>query len=122
MNIEDRLLNILPYVEKPARYIGGEFNQIRKDLRNVRVKFAFAFPDAYEIGMSHTGMRILYDLLNKRFDIAAERVFAPWTDMEQRLLQEKIPLYSLENKLPLRQFDIIRFGPWLQGTACITMT
>ncbi|MCI0614711.1 B12-binding domain-containing radical SAM protein, partial [bacterium] len=66
MNIEDRLLNILPYVEKPARYIGGEFNQIRKDLRNVRVKFAFAFPDAYEIGMSHTGMRILYDLLNKR--------------------------------------------------------
>src|SRR5262245_16569498 len=120
MNIEDRLLNILPYVEKPARYIGGEFNQIRKDLRNVRVKFAFAFPDAYEIGMSHTGMRILYDLLNKRSDIAAERVFAPWTDMEQKLLQEKIPLYSLENKLPLRQFDIIGFS--LMYELCYTNT
>jgi radical SAM family uncharacterized protein/radical SAM-linked protein len=120
MNIEDRLLNILPYVEKPARYIGGEFNQIRKDLRNVRVKFAFAFPDAYEIGMSHTGMRILYDLLNKRSDIAAERVFAPWIDMEQRLRQEKIPLYSLENKLPLREFDIIGFS--LMYELCYTNT
>ena len=66
MNIEDKLIRILPHVEKPARYIGGEWNQVRKDLRHVRVKFAFAFPDAYEIGMSHTGMRILYDLLNRR--------------------------------------------------------
>ncbi len=120
MQIEERLLNILPYVEKPARYIGGEFNQIRKDLRNVRVKFAFAFPDAYEIGMSHTGMRILYDLINKRIDIAAERVFAPWMDMEKRLREESIPLYSLENKLPLREFDIIGFS--LMYELCYTNT
>jgi radical SAM family uncharacterized protein/radical SAM-linked protein len=118
--IEDRLINILPYVEKPARYIGGEFNQIRKDLRNVRVKFAFAFPDAYEIGMSHTGLRILYDLLNKKSDIAAERVFAPWLDMEQKLRAESIPLYSLENKLPLREFDIIGFS--LMYELCYTNT
>ncbi|HSE40779.1 MAG TPA: TIGR03960 family B12-binding radical SAM protein [Acidobacteriota bacterium] len=120
MQIEDRLINILPYVEKPARYIGGEFNQIRKDLRSVRVKFAFAFPDAYEIGMSHTGLRILYDLLNKKSDIAAERVFAPWLDMEQKLRAASIPLYSLENKLPLREFDIIGFS--LMYELCYTNT
>ena len=120
MNIEERLINILPYVEKPARYIGGEFNQIRKDLRSIKVKFAFAFPDAYEIGMSHTGLRILYDLLNKRSDIAAERVFAPWMDMEQKLRSESIPLYSLENKLPLRDFDLIGFS--LMYELCYTNT
>lgn len=119
-NIEERLIRILPEVEKPARYIGGEWNQIRKDLRHVRVKFAFAFPDAYEIGMSHTGLRILYDLLNKREDIAAERVFAPWMDMEARLRSENIPLYSLENKLPLREFDVIGFS--LMYELCYTNT
>lgn len=110
MQIEERLIQILPYVEKPARYIGGEWNQIRKDLREVRTKFALAFPDAYEIGMSHTGLRILYDLLNKRQDIAAERVFAPWRDMEAKLREQSIPLYSLENKVPLRDFDIVGFS------------
>ena len=110
MQIEERLIRILPEVEKPARYIGGEWNQIKKDLNQVRVKFALAFPDAYEIGMSHTGLRILYDLINKREDIAAERVFAPWTDMEAKLKAEGIPLYSLESKVPLKEFDIIGFS------------
>ncbi|PWT92352.1 MAG: TIGR03960 family radical SAM protein [Acidobacteria bacterium] len=110
MNIEEQLIRILPQVERPARYIGGEWNQIKKDLHAVRTKIALAFPDAYEIGMSHTGLRILYDLINKREDIAAERVFAPWTDMEAKLRTEKIPLYSLESKLPLKQFDIIGFS------------
>ncbi len=77
MQIEDRLIKILPYVEKPARYIGGEWNQVKKDLGKVRVKIALAFPDAYEIGMSHTGIRILYDLLNKRPDIAASVCLRP---------------------------------------------
>ncbi|HSP06709.1 MAG TPA: TIGR03960 family B12-binding radical SAM protein [Acidobacteriota bacterium] len=120
MNIDDKLIRILPHVEKPARYIGGEWNQVRKDLRHVRVKFAFAFPDAYEIGMSHTGLRILYDLLNKRDDIAAERVFAPWPDMEAKMREEGVPLYSLENKLPLREFDIVGFS--LMYELCYTNT
>lgn len=120
MQIEDRLIKILPYVEKPARYIGGEWNQVKKDLGKVRVKIALAFPDAYEIGMSHTGIRILYDLLNKRPDIAAERVFAPWWDMEAKLRSEQIPLYSLESKLPLREFDIIGFS--LMYELCYTNT
>lgn len=110
MQIEERLIRILPDVEKPARYVGGEWNQIKKDLSQVRIKFVLAFPDAYEIGMSHTGLRILYDLLNKREDIAAERVFAPWTDMEAKLKEEGIPLYTLESKVPLNQFDIIGFS------------
>lgn len=120
MQIDEKLIRILPHVEKPARYIGGEWNQIRKDLRHVGVKFAFAFPDAYEIGMSHTGLRILYDLLNKRSDIAAERVFAPWPDMETKMKAEGVPLYSLENKLPLREFDIIGFS--LMYELCYTNT
>lgn len=120
MHIEEKLIRILPHVEKPARYIGGEWNQVRKDLRHVGVKFAFAFPDAYEIGMSHTGMRILYDLLNKRSDIAAERVFAPWPDMEAKMREEGVPLYSLENKLPLREFDIVGFS--LMYELCYTNT
>jgi len=105
MNREDFLR-----VSKPTRYLGGEINSIKKDLKSVRLKFALAFPDVYEIGMSHLGFQILYHILNCDPEVACERVFAPWPDME-RLLQEKNrPLCSLESSLPLREFDVLGFS------------
>jgi radical SAM family uncharacterized protein len=100
---------VLKRVEKPARYIGMEKNSIKKDLSKVKVKFAFAFPDIYEVGMSHLGLHILYNLLNNEEDIACERVFAPWFDMEKEMKKEGIPLYTLENKEPVSSFDFIGF-------------
>ena len=100
---------ILKKVEKPARYIGMEKNSIKKDLDKVKVKFAFAFPDIYEVGMSHLGLHILYNLLNNEEDIACERVFAPWIDMEQEMVEEKLPLFSLENREPIKNFDFVGF-------------
>lgn len=105
-SIED----ILPLVEKPSRYLGGEINQVKKDPAKVRLKFALAFPDLYEIGTSHFGMQILYHILNARPDIAAERVFAPAADMEAHLRRAGLPLFSLESRRPLNQFDIIGFS------------
>ncbi|MFA5342168.1 MAG: B12-binding domain-containing radical SAM protein, partial [Clostridia bacterium] len=96
-------------VEKPARYTGGEFNEIVKDHNLMLSSYAFCFPDTYEIGMSHLGMRILYHVINKREQTVCERVFAPWTDMEQQMRQNKIPLFSLETKKPLYEFDIVGF-------------
>ncbi len=101
--------DILLKVEKPARYIGNEQNSIVKDLNKVDTRFAFAFPDIYEIGMSHLGLHILYNLLNKENDIYCERVFAPWIDMEDLMRKNNIPLYSLETKTPLYEFDFIGF-------------
>jgi len=100
---------ILEQVNKPARYLGNELNSVHKDLNEVDVRFVFAFPDTYEIGMSHLGIKILYHLLNEQKDIQAERVFAPWTDMEALLREKDIPLFSLETREPLINFDFIGF-------------
>ncbi len=102
--------DILPLVEKPSRYLGGEINQIKKDPARVKLRIALAFPDLYEIGTSHFGMQILYHILNKRADIAAERVFAPGVDMEGHLRASGLRLFSLESRQPLDCFDIIGFS------------
>jgi len=104
------LEEILKEVEKPGRYLGGEWNEIRKNPSRVKVKVALVFPDLYEVGMSYLGQKILYFLLNDNPNILAERVFVPWIDFEQKLRSEKKPLYSLENKIPLAQFDILGFS------------
>ena len=102
--------NILPLVEKPSRYLGGEINQIKKDPTSVKLRFALAFPDLYEIGTSHFGMQILYHILNSHADIAAERVFAPGMDMDRHLRSAGLHLFSLESRHPLDHFDIIGFS------------
>lgn len=101
---------ILKQVEKPGRYIGGEWNEIRKKPSEAGIKIALVFPDVYEIGMSYLGQKILYSVLNRQASFLAERVFAPWPDMEEKLRASGVPLYSLENKIPLRQFDILGFS------------
>ncbi len=93
--------DLLPLVAKPSRYIGGEFNSVAKDPEAVTARIALAFPDVYEIGMSHMGTKILYSLLNKHERIAAERCFAPWVDMEGELRKRNLPLVSLETSTPL---------------------
>lgn len=100
---------ILRKVEKPARYIGMEQNSIIKDLSEVKVKFAFCFPDVYDVGMSHLGLHILYNLINEREEFACERVFAPWVDMEAEMRKEKLPLFTLENKEEVYNFDFLGF-------------
>ncbi len=109
---------VLRSVEKPARYTGGEFGQILKDKNAVDVRFAFCFPDTYEIGMSNLGIRILYDVLNRREDTWCERVYAPWVDMEAAMRREKIPLWAHESGDPIREFDIVAFS--LQYELCFT--
>lgn len=101
--------DILQSVEKPARYTGGELNSVRKNPSKADIRFAFCFPDIYEVGMSHLGMKILYSLLNQREDIYCERVFAPWVDMEAKMRENNIPLFSLETREPVRNFDIVGF-------------
>lgn len=101
--------SILLQVEKPARYTGNEWNMVRKDPGSVQLRFAFCFPDSYEIGMSHLGMKILYHTLNRRADTYCERAFAPWTDMEAVLREKKLPLYTLETGTPLSEFDLVGF-------------
>ena len=105
----DTLHRILPQVQKPARYVGGEYNQIVKDKKNVDVRVAFCFPDTYEIGMSNIGMRILYGLMNEMPGVWCERVFAPWGDMEAEMRKYAIPLYALESHDPVKAFDLIAF-------------
>ena len=107
--LKDKLDRVLLKVQKPARYIGGELNSVIKDKQEVDIRFAFCFPDTYEIGMSHLGMKILYSLLNDRADTWCERVFAPWFDFEEEMKQANIPLYGLESLEPLTEFDIIGF-------------
>ncbi|MCH5138190.1 TIGR03960 family B12-binding radical SAM protein [Clostridiaceae bacterium UIB06] len=101
--------DILFKVEKPARYIGGEINSYNKDINKVDIRFAFCFPDVYEVGMSHLGTRILYHVLNEREDTFCERVFAPWVDMEELMRENNIPLYALETKDPIKDFDFLGF-------------
>lgn len=105
----ERLERLLLQVEKPGRYCGGEPGAVVKDKRGVDVRFAFCFPDTYEIGMSHLGIKILYEQFNSRPDIWCERVFAPWTDFEELLRREGLPLFALESRDPLSDFDIIGF-------------
>ena len=105
----DQLQRVLPTVQKPARYTGGEFNEIIKNTEDVRVRIAFCFPDTYEIGMSNVGMQILYGLINQMNGVWCERVFAPWDDMEQKMRQHNLPLWALESKDPVKDFDMIAF-------------
>ena len=108
MKIED-IEKFLLDVQKPARYIGGEMGSVVKDFDKAMCKVAFCFPDTYEIGMSHLGMKILYHMINEREDSLCERVFAPWIDMEEKMRENGIPLYSLENKKAVSEFDLIGF-------------
>ncbi|HUH96710.1 MAG TPA: TIGR03960 family B12-binding radical SAM protein [Anaerolineales bacterium] len=108
--IEARLEQILLKVERPGRYVGGEFNSILKDWENVQTRVALVFPDIYDIGVSNVGLKILYDQINQRADALAERAYAPWPDMETMMRQSRIPLYSLESKHALRGFDLIGFS------------
>lgn len=104
-----KLSRILPLVQKPARYTGGEYNEIKKDLKDVRVRVAFCFPDTYEIGMSNLGMQILYGVMNEMDNVWCERVFAPWADMEQQMQENNIALWALESQDPVADFDMIAF-------------
>ena len=101
--------SVLARVEKPARYTGGELNSVMKDAAEVEIRFAFCFPDTYEIGMSHLGMKILYHVLNERSDTWCERVFAPWQDMELQMRERGVPLFGLESQEPISQFDLLGF-------------
>jgi radical SAM family uncharacterized protein/radical SAM-linked protein len=110
MSSEAEWTDILRRVEKPGRYVGGEWNSIRKDPSRVQAKIALVFPDVYEIGMSYLGQKILYASLNAQPHFLAERVFAPWPDLESELRHRRRPIFSLENKLPLGDFDIVGFS------------
>ena len=105
----DLLQRVLPTVQKPARYTGGEYNEIKKDLSQIRVRIAFCFPDTYEIGMSNVGMRILYGVMNQMEGVWCERVFAPWADMEEAMEKNALPLWALESQSPVKGFDMIAF-------------
>jgi radical SAM family uncharacterized protein len=106
--IDREVLNrILPTVQKPGRYTGGEWNSVVKDWDRIPIRVALAFPDVYDLGMSNLGLFVLYDMINQRPDMLAERVFVPWSDMDAVLRREGLPLYSLESKRPLREFDIL---------------
>ena len=107
---------ILMSVEKPARYIGNEINSIKKDPADVRIRFAMCFPDVYEIGMSHLGIQILYEMFNRRSDVWCERVYSPWPDLHRIMKQENIPLFALESQDPVKMFDFL--GITLQYEMC----
>ncbi len=106
-SIQAQLERLLPTVRKPGRYTGGELNQVVKDWKDIETRVALVFPDIYDLGMSNLGLAILYEIINQRSDALAERVFSPWTDMEAALRQAGIPLYSLESKHAVKDFDIL---------------
>lgn len=105
----DQFHRLLMRVQKPARYVGGEYNQIIKDKKDVDVRVAFCFPDTYEIGMSNIGMRILYGVMNEMSGVWCERVFAPWGDMEDKMRAHGLPLLALESHDAVRDFDLVAF-------------
>ena len=109
---------ILLKIEKPARYIGNEVNSVMKDPEKVSIRFAMCFPDVYEIGMSHLGIQILYDMFNRRDDVWCERVYSPWTDLDQIMREQKIPLFALESQDPIKDFDFL--GITIQYEMCYT--
>lgn len=109
---------ILLTIEKPARYIGHEINSVKKDLSKIDVRFAMCFPDVYEIGMSHLGIQIIYDMLNRRDDVYCERVYSPWVDLDKIMRDRNIPLFSLETQSPIKEFDFL--GITIQFEMCYT--
>ena len=109
---------ILLKISQPARYIGGEVNMVKKDPSKVAVRFAMCFPDVYDIGMSHLGIQILYDMFNKREDVYCERVYSPWTDLDKIMREKNIPLFALESQEPVKNFDFL--GITLQYEMCYT--
>ncbi len=109
---------ILLKIEKPARYIGNEVNSVMKDKNEVDIRFAMCFPDVYEIGMSHLGIQILYDMFNRREDVWCERVYSPWMDLDKIMREKKIPLFALESQDPIKQFDFL--GITIQYEMCYT--
>ena len=109
---------ILLKIEKPARYIGNEVNSVMKDPKKVDIRFAMCFPDSYEIGMSHLGIQILYDMFNQRKDVWCERVYSPWIDLDKIMREEKIPLFALESQDPIKEFDFL--GITIQYEMCYT--
>lgn len=109
---------ILLSIEKPARYIGGEVNAVMKDKEKVDIRFAMCFPDVYEIGMSHLGIQILYDMFNRREDVWCERVYSPWVDLDKVMREKQIPLFALESQDPIKEFDFL--GITLQYEMCYT--
>ena len=109
---------ILLKIEKPARYIGNEVNSVMKNKNEVDIRFAMCFPDVYEIGMSHLGIQILYDMFNRREDVWCERVYSPWTDLDKIMREEQIPLFALESQDPVKEFDFL--GITIQYEMCYT--
>ena len=109
---------ILLSIETPARYTGGEVNSVMKDPGKVDIRFAMCFPDVYEIGMSHLGVQILYDMFNRREDTWCERVYSPWPDLDQVMRRECIPLFALESQDPVKNFDFL--GITIQYEMCYT--
>ncbi len=116
--LKTAVLRLLPRVQTPAQYAGGELNSVVKDHRQVRGKLCLAFPDAYTLGMSHHGLQVLYTIMNNDPRWACERAFTPWVDFEALLRQHRLPLYSLETFTPLAEFDLIGFS--LQYEVCYT--
>lgn len=110
--------DVLTKIEKPARYIGNEVNSVMKDLKEGDIRFAMCFPDVYEIGMSHLGIQILYDMFNQREDVWCERVYSPWVDLDKVMREEKIPLFALESQDPIKDFDFL--GITIQYEMCYT--
>ena len=109
---------ILMTIDKPARYIGNEINSVVKDTSKVDIRFAMCFPDVYEIGMSHLGIQILYDMFNKREDTWCERVYSPWPDLHEIMKEKQIPLFGLESQEPIKNFDFLAMT--LQYEMCYT--
>ena len=109
---------ILLQVEKPARYIGNEVNAVIKDKSQVDVRVAMCFPDVYEIGMSHLGIQILYDMFNKFDDVWCERVYSPWVDLDKKMREESIPLFALESQEPVKDMDFLAIT--IQYEMCYT--
>ena len=113
--LKDEILN---RVEKPARYIGNEVNSVMKDKKQIDIRFCMCFPDVYEIGMSHLGIQILYDMFNQREDVWCERVYSPWIDAHEEMKKENIPLFALESQDPIKEFDFL--GITIQYEMCYT--
>ena len=109
---------ILMTIDKPARYIGNELNMVKKDPDEVAIRYVMCFPDVYEIGMSHLGIQILYDMFNRREDVYCERVYSPWPDLHKIMKEQDIPLFSLETQRPVKEADFIRIT--IQYEICYT--
>ena len=122
MHLHQAIEEILPLVTKPSRYLGNEFHVVRKDPSSVDLQWLLILPEVYEIGMSHWGLKILYDILNRRPDTLAERAYCPWIDMEERMRRGGIPLFSLETRRPAREFDLVGFSLQYEMTATNILT